>query len=69
MNEERQDQGDKLDALLREAAREYHAPPATPKAELWERIRAVRESEGRRVGKSETKVFRPSYLPTFRRDS
>lgn len=40
---------DRLDAMLRDAARDYNAPPATPKAELWERIaaeRAVRQSGG-----------------------
>ena len=38
------EQEDRLDALLRDAAREYNAPPATPKAEMWERIAAVRQS-------------------------
>jgi hypothetical protein len=33
---------DRLDALLRDAAREYNEPPVTPKAEIWERIAAVR---------------------------
>jgi hypothetical protein len=35
---------DRLDALVRDAAREYNEPPVTPKAELWERIAAVRQS-------------------------
>lgn len=35
---------DKLDALLRDAAQDYNAPPVTPKAELWERISAARQS-------------------------
>ncbi len=33
---------DRLDALLRDAAREYNEPPVTPKAEIWERIAATR---------------------------
>jgi hypothetical protein len=33
---------DRLDHLLRDAARDYNAPPPTPKAELWERIQAGR---------------------------
>ena len=39
MNEEKED---RLDALLRDLAQDYNAPPATPKAELWERIAAAR---------------------------
>jgi hypothetical protein len=46
---------DRLDALLRDAAREYNQPPVTPKAELWERIAAAR-SERRRIGTSEDVV-------------
>lgn len=33
---------DRFDEILREAARDYNAPPPTPKAEMWERIQAVR---------------------------
>jgi hypothetical protein len=47
------EQEDRLDALLREAARDYNAPPPTPKAEIWEQI-AARKSEGRKVGRSES---------------
>jgi hypothetical protein len=40
---------DRLDALLRDAARDYNAPPVAPKAEMWERIAAAR-LERRKVG-------------------
>ena len=30
------DREDRLDNLIRDAARDYHAPPATPRAEMWE---------------------------------
>jgi hypothetical protein len=36
------DQEDRFDEFLREAARDYNAPPDTPRAELWERISAER---------------------------
>lgn len=35
---------DRLDDLLRDAARDYHAPPPTPKAEMWQRIEAARRA-------------------------
>ena len=38
------DREDRLDTLIRDAARDYHAPPATPRAEMWEAIRASREA-------------------------
>jgi hypothetical protein len=38
------DREDRLDNLIRDAARDYHAPPATPRAEMWEAIRASREA-------------------------
>ncbi|HEV8150595.1 MAG TPA: hypothetical protein VGP61_10465 [Gemmatimonadales bacterium] len=62
----RDERDDKLDALLRDAARGYNSPPETPKAELWERI-AARRSEGRKVGKSEGVLrFRPiARLPLY----
>ena len=31
------EQEDRLDALLRDAAQDYNAPPPTPKAEIWAR--------------------------------
>jgi hypothetical protein len=58
---------DRLDALLRDAAREYNEPPATPRAEIWERVSA-RKSEGRKVGKSEGMLpmrRRPGALPLW----
>ena len=58
---------DRLDALLRDAAREYNEPPVTPKAELWERIAAQR-SESRKVGRSEDVLpirRRPGALPLW----
>lgn len=44
------DQEDRFDEFLRDAAREYNAPPPTPTAELWERItaeRVARQAAGR----------------------
>ena len=58
---------DRFDEMLREAARDYNAPPVTPKAEMWERIQAVRRSGGQADG---VLPFRPtvrlSARPTFR---
>jgi hypothetical protein len=48
---------DKLDALLRDAAQDYNAPPVTPKAELWERISAARRSAGGPVGQKQSRVL------------
>jgi hypothetical protein len=36
---------DRLDDLLRDAAREYNEPPETPREELWQRIVAARAAE------------------------
>jgi hypothetical protein len=33
---------DRFDRLLRDAAQDYHRPPATPREEMWRRIAAVR---------------------------
>jgi hypothetical protein len=45
---------DRFDEMLRETAREYNAPPATPRAEMWDRIQAARKTdrgtEGQRDG-------------------
>jgi hypothetical protein len=38
------DREDRLDNLIRDAARDYNAPPATPRAAIWEAIRASREA-------------------------
>ncbi len=35
---------DRFEEFVRDAAREYHPPPPTPKAELWERIQAARQA-------------------------
>jgi len=55
---------DKLDALLRDAAQDYNAPPVTPKAELWDRISAVRQrgggAEGQKEQTGKTLPLRPS---------
>jgi len=37
------DSQDRFEDFLREAARDYNAPPSTPRAELWERISAARK--------------------------
>ena len=37
---------DRMDALLREAAQQYNAPPPVPKAEIWERISAAKPQDG-----------------------
>lgn len=60
---------DRLDALLRDAAREYNAPPVAPKAEIWERIQAARQAGGREVGKSGAQgavPLRPEHRPMVR---
>jgi len=36
---------DKFDEQLREAAQDYHRPPATPREELWARIEAARKAQ------------------------
>lgn len=46
------EQEDRLDALLRDAAKDYNTPPPTPKAEIWERVSAARASGNREVGNS-----------------
>jgi hypothetical protein len=35
---------DRFDRLLREAARDYHRPPDTPREDLWRRIAAARQA-------------------------
>lgn len=52
---------DRFDEMLRDAARDYNAPPATPKAEMWERIRAARQADRRTDGQSDgILTLRPS---------
>ena len=48
---------DRLDALLRDAAQDYNAPPPTPKAELWERITAVRQSASAPAGQMQGRIL------------
>src|SRR5207247_40330 len=40
---------DRFDERLRDAAQDYHRPPATPREELWRRIAAVRAARRQRV--------------------
>lgn len=40
---------DAPDELLRELAQSYHEPPATPREEIWHRIRAAQRSAGATV--------------------
>src|SRR5213593_802708 len=45
---------DRFDQWLRDAARDYHRPPATPRDELWSRIAAARAAR-----RQQTVVIRP----------
>ena len=57
---------DRFDEILREAARDYNAPPPTPKAEMWERIAAAR-AESRSGGPADGVLpLRPPIRPTVR---
>jgi hypothetical protein len=57
---------DRFDEILREAARDYNAPPPTPKAEMWERIAAAR-AESRSGGQAGGVLpLRPPVRPTAR---
>lgn len=40
---------DRFDERLREAAQDYHRPPATPREELWQRIMAARAARRQRL--------------------
>lgn len=61
------EQEDRLDALLRDVAKDYNTPPATPKAEIWERVSAARRSGGQAAGGTEGVVpLRPAFRPTSR---
>jgi hypothetical protein len=46
---------DRFEERLRQAAQDYHRPPATPREELWRRITTARAERRRRVI-----VFRPA---------
>jgi hypothetical protein len=39
---------ERFERVLREAAQEYHRPPATPREEMWQRIAATRAARRRR---------------------
>lgn len=56
MNDTRQpeDESAELAEAIRELARDYHTPPPTPKAELWDRIQAARSAA------NQTTARRPS---------
>ena len=54
------DREDRLDNLIRDAARDYIAPPATAQAEMWEAIRASREAAGT---EARPLVVRPARSP------
>jgi hypothetical protein len=56
------EQEDRLDARLRDAAQDYNAPPPTPKAEIWARVSAQR-AEPRT---HEVLPLRPATRPTIR---
>ncbi|PYP03394.1 MAG: hypothetical protein DMD57_08750 [Gemmatimonadetes bacterium] len=40
---------DRFEQRLRQAAQDYHRPPATPREELWRRIDAARAARRRRI--------------------
>jgi hypothetical protein len=52
---------DRLDQRLQEAARAYHAPPETPREEMWARIAAARQHEAAPV-----RPLRPQGRPAWR---
>jgi hypothetical protein len=47
------DQEDRFDEFLRQAARDYNAPPETPRAEIWDRIQAQRRNDAKTESASE----------------
>jgi hypothetical protein len=58
---------DRFDEMLRDAARDYNAPPATPRAEMWERIQAARRPGGQADGILPLRpTVRPTARPAFR---
>jgi hypothetical protein len=57
---------DRFDDLLRDAARDYNEPPATPREEMWARIAAEREERRRHEVRKEDKDRRVLRFPTFR---
>jgi hypothetical protein len=58
---------DRFDEFLRQAAREYNAPPETPRAEIWDRIQAERRKGGTAErGTADVLPFRPTVRRTVR---
>jgi len=57
---------DRLDARVREAAKDYHAPPPTPKAEIWARVSDARRAGAQAGGTDGVVPLRPSYRPATR---
>ena len=66
------DREDRFDELLRQAAHDYNAPPATPRTEMWERITAERalRRAGRGLAGGDDDIVplkaRPTRLPWLR---
>ena len=50
---------DRFDDLLRDAAREYNEPPATPREEMWARIVSERSEKSEKSESSSVLPFRP----------
>ena len=63
------DDGDKLDDIISEAAREYNRAPEAPRAEMWERIQAGRSRmvdtppHGTAAGDNHAPPSRPDIAP------
>jgi hypothetical protein len=62
---------DRIDDMIRDEARDYNEPPATPRAEMWERIEMARRSGGSLVAATAvTAAARPAprarIAPLFR---
>ena len=63
------DDGDKLDDIISEVAREYNRAPETPRAEMWERIQAGRSrNAGIPVTPLGGRVARDNHAPPSRPD-
>jgi len=61
------DKEDRFDAMLREAAQDYHEPPVPPKSEMWEKISAARErGRGAEGQRDRVLPFRPFARPRIR---
>lgn len=60
---------DRFDEILREAARDYNAPPPTPKAAMWEGIVAARRTDRRADGQTDGIVPLPRPVRRYARPS